>query len=347
MRIVFCLVEPMFCLGGFWFLVFRISWEYSPRFFAVFLSFCLHTFAYLLSTAKLKIMLPARLLYKNIKYFTRFQFQLLHANSKFEFKWSNAVHPLGLTFIEELTLIWHSLALLEGPFKAAFSLALALALPPVSFSLLIFVTLFFVVFFEVRCTVPVMRFALVLHFPWPHSMKNRCQLPRDSRWPGKIYWKCLKKDILFTREDFRNIFVERGRESERERARIVARSLFWRPDQALDDLAKLWYKRDVYTRISKVLHVANMNVYLIIYLFMFVACQYLDEWRKTAKKCRNAACNERFSFILQRILQQFTMFFYFSLSININYLNVPILYAWCCLFSFFPVKFGPLLDFLD
>lgn len=207
MRIVFCLVEPMFCLGGFWFLVFRISWEYSPRFFAVFLSFCLHTFAYLLSTAKLKIMLPARLLYKNIKYFTRFQFQLLHANPKFEFKWSNADHPLGLTFIEELTSIWHSLALLEGPFKAAFSLALALALPPVSFSLLIFVTLFFVVFFEVRCTVPVMRFALVLHFPWPHSMKNRCQLPRDSRWPGKIYWKCLKKDILFTREDFRNIFV--------------------------------------------------------------------------------------------------------------------------------------------
>lgn len=140
---------------------------------------------------------------------------------------------------------------------------------------------------------------------------------------------------------------ERERESERDRARIVAHSLFWRPDQALDDLAKLWYKRDVYTRISKVLHVANMNVYLIIYLFMFVACQYLDEWRKTAKKCRNAACNERFSFILQHILQQFTMFFYFSLSININYLNVPILYAWCCLFSFFPVKFGALLDFLD
>lgn len=82
MRIVFCLVEPMFLPRRF--LVFRISWEYSPRFGSLpFLSFCLqHTFAYLLSTAKLKIMLPARLLYKNIKYFTRFQFQLLHANSR-------------------------------------------------------------------------------------------------------------------------------------------------------------------------------------------------------------------------------------------------------------------------
>lgn len=132
---------------------------------------------------------------------------------------------------------------------------------------------------------------------------------------------------------FRKFPIAREREREREKQRqstdSCALSLFWRPDQALDDLAKLWYKRDVYTYVESVTRREHECIYLIIYLFMFVACQYLDEWRKKRQR-RNVEMLH-----LMSTLHLFYSAFYNNLrcslilllSININYLNLPISYS--------------------